>query len=54
MLRIFLTNSSMFNLEEEVVFLTKIVVDMNDNVCKMRSLSLLALEAQTAVGCINK
>ena len=37
-------------MEEEVVFLANLVGDMEDDVRKMSSLSLLALEARTAAG----
>ena len=37
-------------MEEEVIFLVNLVGDMEDDVRKMSSLSLLALEARTAAG----
>lgn len=37
-------------LEEEIIFLTNLTGDMEDDLCEMKSSSLLALEARTAVG----
>jgi hypothetical protein len=40
-------------LREEVIFLTNLVGDMEDDVCEMKSSSMMALEARTAVGRIR-